>query len=1306
MGDKKLIIQHGAQSQTNVNSGEGTMIINNNYLQGRSWVEASSDLRSWYSCVYGEKHIERIETERLWNWIVRWDNVIKPMDRVSLLVGDAGTGKSVVMHDLLLKLEQSGMKTLGLKSDILFASDTDLDKVVGLGKSVSSIILELAQKEKVILLVDQIDALSSTLSANRKPLHSINTLVSEVCVSPNVRVVVSCRPYDQQYDPMLDRYRDRNVVTMGGLPIEEVNNTLNLAGIKIEADEELIKNFLANPLNLYLFCKVKNGNVFVGKKPSRTLLYDALWKQIVVEKSKESSLFDVKSLTSCLDFVSSKMYESQSLALPTAIIETYYPNEMSYLESNSLLVSIAGSNHLQFMHQSFYDYVYARLFYSKGLTIDDILNGIHQGLFIRLRLKQVLFYLRDNDEDAYIRNLDLLLYAEEMGISKYRYHLKHLMLSNLGFLEELSIKEKHYIESNILNNADYAEVYIDSINKWAGLSLYISKVNKQGGFASLSEERQLQLINACDRVISVNTIESLTYLNSIDFTTVSSTIKSAMWNVANRLPIADSFIEQILQLIEKIDEEDDSIHMEHLLVRLLPYVPEFVGKKLVDYVATIVSTIKGDFSSHDIRMGYEVDYILDEIKKQCPSIAFDIILQMVELIGRKSVSELQHDLPIMSSRVFYPYQRGNEYGNFTDKLLTYLIDQAEINAHEDNFDFKNRLQTFANSDLAPIVLIAVCAYCKNIDQYIPDAFLLSKRIITSEHNSTVLDYYAKEMFKVMFPLLSREQKNEVMKLLEVLSPQWETSSTKDKNVNRPFSYMGYTRAQYYSMLTDDELSFYPEAFKFRNEKLRVFKTLENHEPFKTSFKAGWTTIKSEWYASFTVPELVKTMLEITNNFSTNWDAPTKTGHAIAIKQHIANRADDIYEAYLRALDNPALDLDYPLYGIEAFIEISYPKERIDALVCKILSRLNGKLNSFTPSHIIQTCRIVDRYYDGGLIIPDSLFSFVCRVAKDWDDSDYKTEECQSMSYNDGINQVRGCAAEVLLRCYNEPERYDLIFETLYSVSENGAISTRSAVLFRLGALMRAGKEKCLKLFLQMTRDYSTSLLNLPVHDLNPILYLMSDFFEELKPYFEACIQNEATHKVNVYILWIAWVRNLKGAEELMYRMADASLAGRSGLLKNIEQHCSQHLDNILPILYRYLNFDEQESASFYDYYFNNNIQKWPNKMRIHFVDRFVESSASKYCSHYFIEYLQKESVNDPENILRWLPFVYERKGTENTWTCSPSKLIDILLSAYNSIVMFDKDNPILEKALDLLDEWLHNNDNRKYMYNCFKLLEE
>ena len=143
------IIQHGAQSQANVNTGNGTIVVNNNYQQINTLSEVSKYLRSWYSFVYKEKHIERAETEKLWNWITRWEDVKNPMDRVSLLVGDAGSGKSVVMHDLLLRLENEGIKTLGLKSDLLFASESDLDRAVGLGQSVSSVLSEIANAEKV-----------------------------------------------------------------------------------------------------------------------------------------------------------------------------------------------------------------------------------------------------------------------------------------------------------------------------------------------------------------------------------------------------------------------------------------------------------------------------------------------------------------------------------------------------------------------------------------------------------------------------------------------------------------------------------------------------------------------------------------------------------------------------------------------------------------------------------------------------------------------------------------------------------------------------------------------------------------------------------------------------------------------------------------------------------------------------------------------------------------------------------------------------------------------------------------------------
>ena len=319
------------------------------------------------------------------------------------------------------------------------------------------------------------------------------------------------------------------------------------------------------------------------------------------------------------------------------------------------------------------------------------------------------------------------------------------------------------------------------------------------------------------------------------------------------------------------------------------------------------------------------------------------------------------------------------------------------------------------------------------------------------------------------------------------------------------------------MLSEADLAFYPEALKLRDEKLSVFKTLENHEPFKTSFMSGWRTLSPDWYQSFTVPELVKTMLEITNDFNHNWEAPTKTGHAMAIRQQIPNRADDVYEAYMKALDDPELDQDYPIYGIEAFIEMSYNKDLIDALVCKILSTYSKRLDELAASHVIQTCRIVDKYYDKNLTIPDQLFEFVCRIAMEWDDSEYKTEEGSKQSYTEGINQVRGCAAETLLRCYDEPNRYDRIFAALQCVAENGAVSTRAAVLFRFGAFMKAGHDRCLKLFLDMTSDYATSLLKLPVHNLNPLLYLMNDYFDELKPYFEECIKNKETHLVNTYL---------------------------------------------------------------------------------------------------------------------------------------------------------------------------------------------
>ena len=76
----------------------------------------SADLRSWRSCLYDDKHIHRKQTEGLCAWIEAEHN--KGKERVALLVGAPGSGKSVVMHDILQIMEtRDDVYVLGLKSD-------------------------------------------------------------------------------------------------------------------------------------------------------------------------------------------------------------------------------------------------------------------------------------------------------------------------------------------------------------------------------------------------------------------------------------------------------------------------------------------------------------------------------------------------------------------------------------------------------------------------------------------------------------------------------------------------------------------------------------------------------------------------------------------------------------------------------------------------------------------------------------------------------------------------------------------------------------------------------------------------------------------------------------------------------------------------------------------------------------------------------------------------------------------------------------------------------------------------------------
>ena len=170
---------------------------------------ASSNLRAYYSDIIPGYHIDRDETNILYNWLAQpVDPDEKQEDRIAVLLAGAGLGKTVILHDLQIRLEQEGTPVLAIKSDIVFdSSDTTLDRALNLGAPAAEAIKQIALDQKVVILIDQVDALSAVLSADRRPLESINTFINEVTRIANVRVIVSCRQYDFDYERAFARYR-------------------------------------------------------------------------------------------------------------------------------------------------------------------------------------------------------------------------------------------------------------------------------------------------------------------------------------------------------------------------------------------------------------------------------------------------------------------------------------------------------------------------------------------------------------------------------------------------------------------------------------------------------------------------------------------------------------------------------------------------------------------------------------------------------------------------------------------------------------------------------------------------------------------------------------------------------------------------------------------------------------------------------------------------------------------------------------------------------------------------------------------
>jgi len=390
----------------------------------KSAKEVMSESRSAFSRINTDFHnlkdsfIDRKEIEMLYQWVK--DELPQEESCVKLLVGNAGMGKSVVIKKVIHRLDADGISCFAIKADKLqtpvgYTSNEHLELL-------RNTFASLMQGKRAVLIIDQIDALSQYINSDRNKLENVTTLVnlfSEDENLRNVRIIISCRSFDLDFDPKLSLLGRKPQIRLGMLDKEDVEKVLDRlkVGLYKELDDKT-KSILQTPQHLNLFCRVYTKN---KRKDyySITDLYDELWLQTIdlaeADINKEVAgkiLFDLAL----------KIYKDETLT-PQWDYDTSELREANYLISEGIIEH--ENNQANFFHQSMFDYVFAR-YYTKekrSLIQDLMAEKKHQGIFVRSTINFILDYERAKNTKQYKEDVKTILFSGNI-----RTHIQLMLL--------------------------------------------------------------------------------------------------------------------------------------------------------------------------------------------------------------------------------------------------------------------------------------------------------------------------------------------------------------------------------------------------------------------------------------------------------------------------------------------------------------------------------------------------------------------------------------------------------------------------------------------------------------------------------------------------------------------------------------------------------------------------------------------------------------------------------------------------------------------------------------------------------------
>lgn len=368
----------------------------------------------------GGELIRRPETKQIHEALAK--------SRLLLVDGTAGTGKSDVLLQFIEELSADGVPYFALRLDRVTPTlrPEALGAELGLPASPPAVLAAVAQDQRAVFIVDQMDAVSTTSGRSPQFFDCVSEMVRLAESRPNLQVVLSCRTFDIENDARLRRLvhgpSKSPVVTIGTLGHSQVRAAVQAFGYD---EGELTPNqisILAVPLHLALLGEIAAAG------PERRLdfgtardLYDEFWTRKRHDVAQR--LDRDPAWTNVIDALVDHMSAQQVLQAPSELVDEWQPDAEAMASSHVLT---RDGRQLAFFHESFFDYAFARRFTARGRTMPELLAR-DQFLFRRAQVRQILTHERESTPDQYIRDLTYLVSDPDV-----RFHLKDLVISWLS----------------------------------------------------------------------------------------------------------------------------------------------------------------------------------------------------------------------------------------------------------------------------------------------------------------------------------------------------------------------------------------------------------------------------------------------------------------------------------------------------------------------------------------------------------------------------------------------------------------------------------------------------------------------------------------------------------------------------------------------------------------------------------------------------------------------------------------------------------------------------------------------------------